>query len=146
MRRRIAVAAAIVVAAAVAPTAQRPAALDVRFSPAGHIYMAQENRQFGIATLQIQNIAIVNTSSTPVRLDEILIEVLSRDDVVRVERHPARLIESSWARLKSYLDLPGVRKAEEAHYRFRELLGADVTLSPTTALAPQTAMSMPPWR
>jgi murein DD-endopeptidase MepM/ murein hydrolase activator NlpD len=140
MRIRIALAAAIAVGAAATTAAQRPAALDIRFSPAGHVYMAQENRQFGIASLQIQNIAIVNTSSAPVRLDEILIEVLSRDDVVRVERHPARLIESSWTRLKSYLDLPGSLKAEESRYRFRELLGTDVTLSSTTTLAPQTAM------
>jgi murein DD-endopeptidase MepM/ murein hydrolase activator NlpD len=132
--------ASLVIVTSSATSAQRDGALEVRFSPADAVYLAEDNRQFGIATLQIQNIAVVNAGVDPVRLEEIVIEVLSRDDVVRVERHPARLIDLNWARLKGYLDLPGVMKTEEPRYRFRELLAGGITLSPTAALAPRTAM------
>lgn len=140
MRSRSVLAAFLIFAATVGVATQRPATLDVRFSPAGHVYLAPENRPFGIANLQVQNIAIVNTGPEPVRLEEVLIEVLAGNEVLRVERHPTRMIETRWSRLKSYLDLPGAMKSEEPRYRFRDLLGTDTTLSPTTNLAPRTAI------
>ena len=126
MNSTISIAASLALTIAVAATAQRPPALEIRFSPAGHVYLAEDNRQFGIANLQIQNIAIVNAGSEPVRIEEVLIEVLAGEEVVRTERHPARILATRWSRLKGYLDLPGTMKSEDARYRFRELLGTSL--------------------
>ena len=141
MNSTISIAALLTLMTAVAATAQRAPALEIRFSPAGHVYLAEDNRQFGIANLQIQNIAIVNTGSEPVRVEEVLIEVLAGDEeVVRTDRHSALMLASRWSRLKGYLDLPGTMKSEDARYRFRELLGTPPSLSSTTSLDPGTAI------
>ena len=114
--------------------------LEVRFSPDGHVYLAQDNRFLGVANFQIQNVAIINGGGKSVRLDEVLVEILAGEELVKSERLAGRLFEQRWSRLKGYLDLPGVMKAEDPRFRFRQLLGDRITLSPTTTLAPRTAI------
>jgi murein DD-endopeptidase MepM/ murein hydrolase activator NlpD len=134
-------AAPLAVFLAASSAAQLPSPqLDVRFAPSASIYIAQENRNFALGSIEIQNAAIVNTGSTAVTVGEVLIDMLVGGEVFRSERLSGRLLAQRWNRLKAYLDTPGVLASEEPRYRFKELLGSQITLSSSTTLAPGTAM------
>jgi murein DD-endopeptidase MepM/ murein hydrolase activator NlpD len=112
----------------------------VRFAPSASIYIAQENRNFALGSIEIQNVAIVNTGPMTLAIDEVLIEVLVGGDVFRSERLSGHLLAQRWSRLKAYLDTPGVFASEDPRFRFGELLRNEVTLANSTTLAPKTAM------
>jgi hypothetical protein len=124
----------------VGATGQSPPPLEVRFAPDGDLYLAHENRAFGLATVQVQNIAIINNSTTPVQLDEVQVDILAGARVTLTERHPGPALDARWRRLKAYLDSPVVRLAEEPRYRFRAVLGDALHLSPSATLDPKSAM------
>ena len=114
--------------------------VDVRFAPSASIYIAQENRNFALGSIEIHNVAIVNTGSTVLTVDEVLIDVLVGGEIVRSERLSGHLLARRWNRLKAYLDMAGVLESEEPRYRFKQLLGSDISLSSSTTLTPGTAM------
>jgi len=124
--------------AIVAQTA--PARLEVRYAPDDYAYLAQENRNFALASVELHNVAIVNTGESPVTVDEVMIEILVKDAVFRSERLAGELLARRWARLKGYLDLPGVYASEDARFRFKELLGEHPKLSSSTTLEPGSAI------
>jgi murein DD-endopeptidase MepM/ murein hydrolase activator NlpD len=117
-----------------------PARLEVRFAPAGYVYLAQENRFFFLADVEIQNVAIVNPGPTPVTLDEVLVEILLQGEVFRTERITGAWLVQRWARLKGWLDTPGTLTSEDPRFRFRELLGDQPKLSFSATLAPGAAI------
>jgi hypothetical protein len=88
----------------------------------------------------VQNIAILNTSTTPVPLDEVQVDILAGTRVTLTERHPAPALDARWRRLKAYLDSPGTRVAEEPRYRFRAVLGDALRLSASATLEPKSAI------
>jgi murein DD-endopeptidase MepM/ murein hydrolase activator NlpD len=118
----------------------RVGALEVRLAPADHVYIVHEQRSFGVGNIQVQNAAIVNTSGETLAIEEVNFEVWSGSELVGCQRDARDRLGAYWSVLKRFLDMPGVQKTEDPRYRFRELLGKNVTLSPTTTLAPQTAM------
>jgi hypothetical protein len=117
-----------------------PARLEVRYAPDDYAYLAQENRNFALASVELHNVAIVNTGSSPVTVDDVRIEILVKDTVFRSEHLVGELLTQRWARLKGYLDLPGVYASEDARFRFKELLGEHPKLASTTSLDPGSAL------
>jgi murein DD-endopeptidase MepM/ murein hydrolase activator NlpD len=119
----------------------RAGALEIRLAPDDHVYIAHEQRVFGIANVAVQNAAIVNTTAEPLKIEEVNFEVRSGSELVGSLRYAGDRFDGDWATLmKYYLSLPGIQEEEEPRYRFRDLMGKNITLSPTTTLAPQTAM------
>src|SRR5688500_13430721 len=100
-----------------------PAPLEVRFAPSDHMYLAQENRNFALASLAVQNAAIINSGGSSVTVKDVLIEILIQGDVFRSERLGQQWLQKRWARLKRYLDTPDVLTSEDPRFRFKELLG-----------------------
>lgn len=133
-----ALAALVSCAAIVAQTA--PACLEVRYAPDDYAYLAQENRNFALASVELHNVAIVNTGGSPVTVDEVIVEILVKDAVFRSERLAGELLAQRWTRLKGYLDLPGVYASEDARFRFKELLGGHPKLASSTTLEPGSAI------
>lgn len=119
---------------------QSPQSVAVRFAPEGDLFLAHENRAFGVATVQVQNIAITNNSAEPIQLEDVQIDILAAGRVSLSERHPAAAVDARWRRLKAYLDVPGVRSAEEPRYRFRAVLGETLHLSASATLEPMSAI------
>lgn len=140
MFRRFAACLAVATTLSSAAGGQSPSPLSVRFAPEGEIFLAHENRAFGLATVQVQNIAILNTSARPVRLDDVQIDVLAGNRTLLTEMHPAPALDGRWRRLRAYLEMPGVRSAEEPRYRFRAVLGETLRLSASTTLEPMSAI------
>lgn len=140
MARIPATAIAVLLTAPAIVTQPKPARLEVRFSPKAYVYLAQENRNFALANLGIQNVAIVNVGASPVTLDEVLVEIFVQGDVLRSERLSASSLAQRWARLKRYLDTPGLLTSEDPRFRFKELLGDQPTLAGSLTLAPRTAI------
>ncbi|HSE41920.1 MAG TPA: M23 family metallopeptidase, partial [Acidobacteriota bacterium] len=114
--------------------------LEIRFAPDDHVYLAQENRFIGLSDFEIQNIAVVNLSDQTIKVDEILVEVFSKESVVNSSHYSGDLLEKNWQMLKSYFNRPGVMKEEDPRFRFKELLGDQLILSESTTLAPKTAI------
>jgi murein DD-endopeptidase MepM/ murein hydrolase activator NlpD len=114
--------------------------LEIRFAPKDYVFLAQDNRFIGVSNFQIQNMAIVNLSSNPIKINEILVEVLSQNTVVKTNRYAEDSLEKSWQMLRGYINLPGMMKEEDPRFRFKELLGDHLTISETTTLAPKTAI------
>src|SRR5262249_37422788 len=124
-----------------AMAAEAPAAhLEVRFAPPGYVYLAQENRFFALADVQIQNVAIVNSGPVPVTLDEVLVEILLQGEIFRSERISGAWLVQRWARLKEYLESPGVLTSEDPRFRFKELLGDQPKLAFSATLKPGAAI------
>jgi murein DD-endopeptidase MepM/ murein hydrolase activator NlpD len=130
----------LIATVAAVPAAQSPRGLAVHLVPDGDLYLAHENRAFGLATVQVQNIAITNPSATAVHLEQVQIDVLAGDRVTLTESHPSAALEARWRRLKTYLDAPGVRLAEEARYRCQAVLGDTLRLSASATLEPRSAI------
>jgi hypothetical protein len=117
-----------------------PPKLDIRFAPSDYVFLAQDNRFIGLSNFQIQNVAIINKSSHPVKIEEIVIEVLCRNELVQTNRFSGDLFEKKWAMLRDYIMQPGMMKTEDPRFRFKELLSDQITLAQTTTLSPNTAI------
>ena len=113
-----------------------PAKLTIRFAPSDHVFLAQDNRFVGVSNFEIQNLVIINSSQQPVKLDEIVIEILSQNTPVQRNHYSGFLLEKKWEMLRNYITQPGVMKNEDPRFRFKELLGDEITISQTTTLLP----------
>jgi murein DD-endopeptidase MepM/ murein hydrolase activator NlpD len=109
-------------------------------APDDHVYLATEHRAFGVANIEVQNIAIVNTSARTLRIEVVNFEVWSGSELVACQRFAGDRFDLHWRTVRQFLDMPGVREQEDPRYRFHELLGEKVALSSSTTLPPLTAM------
>lgn len=137
---RIVIGLAVLLARAAVLAQPQVGRLEVRFAPSDYVYLAQENRRFALASVQIQNVAIANSGTSSVTLDDVLIELLVQGDVFRTERLDGARLAQRWARLKTYLDSPGILTLEDPRFRFNELLGDEPKLAGSITLAPGTAI------
>lgn len=130
----------LAISVAFASFGQNNRELEIRFSPADHVFLAQDNRFIGLSNFEIQNMAVANLSNHPIKIDEILVEVFSQNTLVESKRYSGDLLEKSWQMLRGYISEPGLMKSEDPRFRFKELLGDQLTLAQTTTLAPKTAI------
>jgi len=114
--------------------------LEIRFAPGDHVYLGQENRFLGLGDFQIQNIAVVNLTDDTIKIDEIVADVFSKNSIVKSNYYSGELLERNWKAHRNFFDMPGIMQEEDPRYRFKELLGDNVTLAKTTTLAPKTAI------
>jgi murein DD-endopeptidase MepM/ murein hydrolase activator NlpD len=127
----------------VGPSRPSKASLEVRFSPGDFIYLAQENRELGLGSIQLQNVAIVNSGPNTVAIGEVEIELRLGDQAVLVERHSGEALDVRWARLKTRLGEADARVAQDPRFRFRELLGDSIRLGAAVKLEPRSAFYLP---
>jgi murein DD-endopeptidase MepM/ murein hydrolase activator NlpD len=113
--------------------------LEIRFAPGDHVFLAQDNRSMGVANFEIQNMAVVNLSDQTIKINEIAVQIFTQDSLVKTNYYSGDLLEKNWQMLRSYITLPGMMKEEDPRFRFKELLGDQLTLSESTTLPPKTA-------
>lgn len=113
--------------------------LEVRFSPAAKVYAFEVEPNRGLANTVVQSTAVVNLSSQAVTLERLHFEVMRGDEVVLTRTLYAADLAKAAARGQR-LEQAGMLQAFAFHFRPETLLGAGVKLSPTTELAPNTAL------
>ena len=79
-----------------APGSAMAQGLEIRVAPSDLIYSNENNRRIGIYDIMVQTIAIVNRSSAPLTLQEILIEAVEEGDVILTDRLLASNYEAVW--------------------------------------------------
>ncbi len=114
--------------------------LEIRVAPSDVIYINQNNRRIGIYDIMVQTISVINNSDGPVILDEILIEVVKKGDVILTDRLLAENYGPVWKAFYPYYSDPETQKSDNSLVLFSEVLPEGVTVSPTLTLGPNTAI------
>jgi hypothetical protein len=107
---------------------------EIRFSPAGSVYRVALSEEEHLYDCVIQNMAVVNKTTTPVQLQQIEFQFLVKGDLVQSRFIPGPELEARAQRLFT-LKESGALKEAEKEFRLRELF-ADARLSRSTRLEP----------
>lgn len=115
-------------------------ALEIRVAPSDSVFLNENNRLRGIYDVMLQNIAVVNDADEDVTLQRMDITGVEYGQPILADIIHFEHYEQRWESLEKYLDRPGGMTEDDSFFWFAQLLPKGVVLSPTTTLAPRSAV------